>query len=55
MSSLGTLEQMEADLCQAADQLRANLKLLRRATNRYKVALQQIQDEQAAGKMPKRR
>jgi type I restriction enzyme M protein len=68
MSSLGDLGRLEANLWQAADQLRANSNLtsseycmpvlgiifLRHATNRYKVALQQIQDDQAAGRIPKR-
>ena len=62
------IEAVEASLWQAADTLRANSKLtsseycmpvlgvifLRHAANRYAVALQQIEDDQAAGKMPKR-
>lgn len=66
--SLGNLEKLEGELWQAADQLRANSGLtsneycmpvlgvifLRHATNRYKAALQAIEEEQAVGKMPKR-
>jgi type I restriction enzyme M protein len=62
------LDNLETDLWQAADQLRANSKLtsseycmpvpgiifLRHATNRYNAARRQIEEEQAAGKMPKR-
>jgi type I restriction enzyme M protein len=64
----GSLAKLEADLWQAADQLRANSSLtsseycvpvlgiifLRHATNRYKAARRQIEEDQAAGKMPKR-
>lgn len=62
------IAQLEADLWDAADNLRANSKLtageycmpvlgvifLRHATNRYHEALREIQSDQAAGKMPKR-
>jgi len=62
------ITQIETSLWEAADQLRANSKLtadqyampvlgvifLRHATNRYQVALQAIQADQAAGSMPKR-
>jgi len=62
------IEQLEASLWDAADNLRANSKLtageycmpvlgvifLRHATNRYQDALREIQNDQAAGKMPKR-
>jgi type I restriction enzyme M protein len=62
------IEQLEAGLWDAADNLRANSKLtageycmpvlgvifLRHATNRYNEALREIQSEQARGKMPKR-
>ena len=62
------IERLEADLWDAADNLRANSKLtageycmpvlgvifLRHATNRYNAACREIAREQAAGKMPKR-
>lgn len=62
------IAHLEADLWDAADNLRANSKLtageycmpvlgvifLRHATNRYHEALREIQADQAAGKMPKR-
>jgi len=62
------IEKLEADLWDAADNLRANSKLtageycmpvlgvifLRHATNRYNDALNEIKADQAAGKMPKR-
>ena len=62
------IEQLEASLWDAADNLRANSKLtsseycmpvlgvifLRHATNRYDAALRQIEEDQTAGKMPKR-
>ncbi len=61
--------QLEADLWEAADNLRANSKLtsteycmpvlgvifLRHAANRFGAATQQIQQDQAAGRMPKRK
>jgi type I restriction enzyme M protein len=63
------IEQIEDDLWAAADNLRANSKLtsseycmpvlgvifLRHATNRYDAAVRQIEADQAAGTMPKRR
>ncbi|MDZ4253268.1 MAG: type I restriction-modification system subunit M N-terminal domain-containing protein [Sulfuritalea sp.] len=68
MSALQNISKIEDSLWEAADQLRANSKLtsseycmpvlgvifLRHATNRYQAALQAIQADQAAGKMPKR-
>jgi type I restriction enzyme M protein len=62
------IEKFEADLWQAADNLRANSKLtssdyfmpvlgvifLRHAANRFEAATKQIQEDQAAGRMPKR-
>jgi type I restriction enzyme M protein len=62
------LSQFEADLWQAADNLRANSNLasneyfmpilglifLRHATNRYYTAVEAIEAEKAAGKMPDR-
>jgi type I restriction enzyme M protein len=67
-TQLQNIEKLEADLWDAADNLRANSKLtageycmpvlgvifLRHATNRYNDALNEIKAEQAAGKMPKR-
>ena len=63
------IEKLEADLWAAADNLRANSKLtssdyfmpvlgvifLRHATNRFEAATLQIQEDQAAGRMPKRK
>ncbi len=63
------INQFEDKLWEAADNLRANSKLtsseycmpvlgvifLRHATNRYNTALQQIEEEQAAGEKPKRK
>ncbi|MEI8079511.1 MAG: type I restriction-modification system subunit M N-terminal domain-containing protein, partial [bacterium] len=63
-----TISRFESDLWAAADNLRANSKLtsseycmpvlgiifLRHAANRYEVACQQIEADQASGKMPKR-
>ena len=63
------LSKFEADLWEAADNLRANSKLtssdyfmpvlgiifLRHAANRFDAATRQIEDDQAAGKMPKRK
>src|SRR5437016_1944702 len=68
MPDLANIEHLEADLWDAADNLRANSKLtageycmpvlgvifLRHASNRYNDALREIQADQAAGKMPKR-
>ncbi len=62
------IEQLEKDLWEAADQLRANSKLtsseycmpvlgvifLRHAANRFDVATRQIEEDKAAGKMPNR-
>lgn len=63
------LAKFETDLWEAADNLRANSKLtssdyfmpvlgiifLRHAANRFDAATRQIQDDQAAGRMPKRK
>ncbi len=63
------LAKFEADLWEAADNLRANSKLtssdyfmpvlgiifLRHAANRFEAATRQIADDQAAGRMPKRK
>ena len=63
------VEKLEKDLWEAADQLRANSKLtssdyfmpvlgiifLRHAANRFEAATEQIQEDQASGKMPKRK
>lgn len=63
------LSKFETDLWEAADNLRANSKLtssdyfmpvlgiifLRHAANRFDAATRQIQEEQSAGKMPKRK
>lgn len=63
------LAQFEADLWEAADNLRANSKLtssdyfmpvlgiifLRHAANRFDAATKQIAEDQAAGRMPKRK
>ncbi|MCB1132764.1 MAG: SAM-dependent DNA methyltransferase, partial [Verrucomicrobiae bacterium] len=68
-SEFDTIAKLEADLWSAADNLRANSKLtsseycmpvlgvifLRHASNRYDAALEQIQADQASGKMPKRK
>jgi type I restriction enzyme M protein len=68
-STLGNIEKLEADLWEAADNLRANSKLtsseycmpvlgvifLRHAANRFDAASKQIEADQASGKMPKRR
>lgn len=67
-TALHNITQIEASLWEAADNLRANSKLtadqycmpvlgvifLRHASNRYDAALNAIQADQAAGKMPKR-
>ena len=67
-NTLQNISKIEDSLWEAADQLRANSKLtsseycmpvlgvifLRHATNRYQAALQAIEADQAAGKMPKR-
>jgi type I restriction enzyme M protein len=66
--SMQSIEQIETQLWEAADQLRANSKLtsseycmpmlgiifLRHASNRYEGALAQIKADQAAGRMPTR-
>jgi type I restriction enzyme M protein len=68
LDTLKDIEKFEADLWEAADNLRANSKLtssdyfmpvlgvifLRHAANRFEAATKQIQEDQAAGKMPKR-
>ncbi|RPI90293.1 MAG: hypothetical protein EHM42_01600 [Planctomycetaceae bacterium] len=67
-SSFHDIARLETDLWQAADQLRANSKLTssdyfmpvlgiifsRHAANRYQTAQRQIQEDKAAGRMPKR-
>src|SRR5581483_5493983 len=67
--SFKDIEQLEADLWEAADNLRANSKLtssdyfmpvlgvifLRHAANRFQDAAKQIAEDQANGKMPKRK
>jgi type I restriction enzyme M protein len=66
---LDDLDKLETDLWEAADNLRANSKLtssdyfmpvlgvifLRHAANRFEAATRQIEQDQAAGRMPKRR
>jgi len=63
------IEKLEADLWEAADNLRANSKLtssdyfmpvlgvifLRHAANRFDTATRQIEEDKAAGRMPRRR
>src|SRR5438046_9287664 len=63
------IEKLESDLWEAADNLRANSKLtssdyfmpvlgvifLRHAANRFDAAARQIEEDQAAGRMPKRK
>src|SRR5262249_12984761 len=63
------IEKLEADLWEAADNLRANSKLtssdyfmpvlgvifLRHAANRFEAAKRQIEADQASGRMPKRK
>src|SRR5271154_2566351 len=63
------IEKLEKDLWEAADNLRANSKLtssdyfmpvlgiifLRHPANRFDVATKQIEEDQAAGRMPKRK
>src|SRR4051812_35811304 len=67
--SFKDIEKLEADLWEAADNLRANSKLtssdyfmpvlgvifLRHAANRFDAAQRQIDADQAAGRMPKRK
>lgn len=66
---MDNLSKFESDLWDAADNLRANSKLtssdyfmpvlgiifLRHAANRFDVATKQIEEDQAAGRMPKRK
>jgi len=66
--TLQDIEKLEADLWEAADNLRANSKLtssdyfmpvlgmifLRHAANRFEAATRQIEADQAAGRMPRR-
>ena len=68
VNAMHSIEQIESQLWEAADQLRANSKLtsseycmpvlgiifLRHASNRYETALEQIKADQSAGKMPDR-
>ena len=63
------IEKLEADLWEAADNLRANSKLtssdyfmpvlgvifLRHAANRFEAATRQIEEDRASGKMPRRK
>jgi type I restriction-modification system DNA methylase subunit len=67
-NQLTVFTQLEADLWEAADQLRANSKLtsseycmpvlgvifLRHASNRFEAATRQIEADQASGRMPRR-
>lgn len=67
--SFKDIEKLDADLWEAADNLRANSKLtssdyfmpvlgvifLRHAANRFDAAARQIAEDQAAGRMPKRK
>ncbi len=69
VSSFKDIENLETDLWEAADNLRANSKLtssdyfmpvlgvifLRHAANRFDAAHRQIEADQASGKMPKRK
>src|SRR6267143_549844 len=69
LDTLKDIEKFEADLWEAADNLRANSKLtssdyfmpvlgvifLRHAANRFEAAQRQIEADQASGKMPKRK
>lgn len=68
-NQIKNIEKLEADLWEAADQLRANSKLtssdyfmpvlgiifLRHAANRFEAAACQIQKDQESGRMPKRK
>src|SRR5438094_7087612 len=68
-SSFKDIKKLEADLWEAADNLRANSKLtssdyfmpvlgvifLRHAANRFEAAHRQIEADQASGKMPRRK
>src|SRR6266446_4503237 len=65
---MDNLAQFESDLWEAADNLRANSKLtssdyfmpvlgvifLHHAANRFEAATRQIEDDQAAGRLPRR-
>lgn len=67
--SFKDIEKLEADLWEEADNLRANCKLtssdyfipvlgvifLRHAANRFEAARRQIEEDQSAGRMPKRK
>src|SRR5437016_12595144 len=67
--TLKGIEKLEADLWEAADNLRANSKLtssdyfmpvlgvifLRHAANRFETASRQIDQDKATGRMPKRK
>lgn len=67
-SAFADIDKLEADLWSAADNLRANSKLtssdyfmpvlgiifLRHAANRYDAATRQIEEDKAAGRMPRR-
>src|SRR5437016_12786910 len=69
IDSFKDIEKLEADLWEAADNLRANSKLtssdyfmpvlgvifLRHAANRFDAAAQQIEADRTSGKMPKRK
>jgi type I restriction enzyme M protein len=69
LETLKNIEKLEADLWEAADNLRANSKLtssdyfmpvlgvifLHHAANRFDAAAKQIQEDQASGRMPKRK
>jgi type I restriction enzyme M protein len=68
VSTFQDIEKLEADLWEAADNLRANSKLtssdyfmpvlgiifLRHAANRFTAAVRQIEEDKAAGRMPRR-
>src|SRR6266511_4853099 len=68
-AAVNDIEKLEKDLWEAADNLRANSKLtssdyfmpvlgvifLRHAANRFEAATRQIEEEQATGRMPKRK
>jgi len=68
-STYNDIEKLEADLWEAADNLRANSKLtssdyfmpvlgvifLRHAANRFEAATRHIEEDRASGKMPKRK
>src|SRR2546422_10974197 len=68
-STYKDIEKLDSSLWEAADNLRANSKLtssdyfmpvlgvifLRHAANRFETARKQIEEDQAAGRMPKRK